>query len=60
MSYAKELRIAQLAVERACKLTKLVAESQQSGSVSKSDHSPVTGKNATTYLNKKKGHKKFN
>ncbi|KAK9383183.1 uncharacterized protein V2V93DRAFT_389983 [Kockiozyma suomiensis] len=42
MSYAKELRIAQLAVERACKLTKLVAESQQSGSVSKSDHSPVT------------------
>ncbi|KAK7207906.1 hypothetical protein BZA70DRAFT_298387 [Myxozyma melibiosi] len=42
MSFAKELRIAQLAVERACKLTKLVADSHQTGSVSKSDHSPVT------------------
>ncbi|KAK9363057.1 hypothetical protein V1504DRAFT_447262 [Lipomyces starkeyi] len=40
--YAHERRIAELAVERACKLTSIVSESQQKGSVSKSDHSPVT------------------
>ncbi|KAK9478142.1 hypothetical protein V1514DRAFT_331730 [Lipomyces japonicus] len=39
ISYAKELLVAQLAVERACRLTKLVSDSH---SVSKSDHSPVT------------------
>ncbi|KAJ8101450.1 hypothetical protein POJ06DRAFT_251569 [Lipomyces tetrasporus] len=40
--YALERRIAELAVERACRLTSIVSESQQTGSVSKSDHSPVT------------------
>ncbi|KAK9240567.1 hypothetical protein V1525DRAFT_395363 [Lipomyces kononenkoae] len=40
--YVRERRIAELAVERACKLTSIVSGSQQTGSVSKSDHSPVT------------------
>ncbi|KAK9460251.1 uncharacterized protein V1516DRAFT_501296 [Lipomyces oligophaga] len=42
MAYEKERRIAELAVERACRLTKIVSDSHQTGSVSKSDHSPVT------------------
>ncbi|KAK9466352.1 hypothetical protein V1512DRAFT_263436 [Lipomyces arxii] len=40
--YASERRIAELAVERACKLTSIVSNSSQTGSVSKSDLSPVT------------------
>ncbi|KAK9449907.1 uncharacterized protein V1518DRAFT_415033 [Limtongia smithiae] len=42
MVYALERKIAELAVERACVLASAVAASHQLGSVSKSDHSPVT------------------
>ncbi|KAF2422629.1 3',5'-bisphosphate nucleotidase-like protein [Tothia fuscella] len=40
--YAKELRIAQLAVQRAAILTKSVFNTTSKGTLSKSDHSPVT------------------
>ncbi|KAK9457053.1 hypothetical protein V1511DRAFT_496071 [Dipodascopsis uninucleata] len=40
--YAKERSIAELAVERACKLTTIVSDSHNTGEVSKDDHSPVT------------------
>ncbi|KAF2098359.1 3',5'-bisphosphate nucleotidase-like protein [Rhizodiscina lignyota] len=42
MPYAKELRIAQLAVQRATLLTKSVFHTTAKGTVSKEDHSPVT------------------
>ncbi|KAK9473881.1 uncharacterized protein V1510DRAFT_412959 [Dipodascopsis tothii] len=41
-SYSKERRVAELAVERACKLTQAVAESSANGEVTKDDASPVT------------------
>ncbi|KAK1759584.1 3'-phosphoadenosine 5'-phosphatase [Echria macrotheca] len=40
--YAKELRIAQLAVQRAARLTKRVFHEKAKGTVSKDDKSPVT------------------
>lgn len=42
MSYEKELRIAQLAVQRATLLTKAVFHTTAKGTLSKDDHSPVT------------------
>jgi len=42
MSYAKELQIAQLAVQRASILTKKVFETKAKGTVDKNDKSPVT------------------
>lgn len=42
MSYAKELAVAQLAVQRASRLTKRVFADSAKGTVSKSDASPVT------------------
>ncbi|RKU49299.1 hypothetical protein DL546_009796 [Coniochaeta pulveracea] len=42
MSYAKELLVAQLAVQRAARLTKQVFADSAKGTVSKSDASPVT------------------
>lgn len=42
MSYDKELRVAQLAVQRATLLTKRVFHEKSMGTLSKDDHSPVT------------------
>ncbi|ROT34886.1 3',5'-bisphosphate nucleotidase [Sodiomyces alkalinus F11] len=42
MSYAKELRVAQVAVQRATLLTKRVFHEKAKGTVDKSDKSPVT------------------
>ncbi|KAK5079743.1 3'(2'),5'-bisphosphate nucleotidase, partial [Cryomyces antarcticus] len=42
MSYAKELRVAELAVQRATLLTKRVFHEKAKGTLSKDDASPVT------------------